>query len=335
MAESDLGRQVSEAVQSALGPVAGYLALITQNNPVGGADQLLARPDVSAVILDALNEAQTDVEFLVEQAWQAAGSAEDAQYRRLIADVERQFDSLHELRGLVRHAHASVPPRRFTPGVDAPGTNPATEAAAERGRAVQGAVLGWARTAALRARMTVSTTEGAARTAASLQGIRWLQDRGERVFKRWKAHTDSGSTCFWCRRLDGVTIPVHASFASYLGGPVAMPQTTARRVASPAGEERFGLPRGRRIIYTHPPRLYHGDLQGPLLHPFCRCWLEVAREAPRRPAGHPSRTPAGYLAAADIRDLPEETYQAEMAFLRAAVHELGLVLRRLAEGRNG
>jgi hypothetical protein len=155
--------------------------------------------------------------------------------------------------------------------------------------------------------------------------------------KRWRAHKDSPSCCTWCRRLDGVTIGLGDSFEPYLGGPVALPQGQARRVRTAAGERQFGLPIGERITYTHPPRPYRGKLQGPLLHPFCRCWLEIARVSDSgtisvRDMSGGSADPGGYLTAASIRDMPEDQYQADRAFLEAAVLSLDDVLKRLAGG---
>jgi hypothetical protein len=177
--------------------------------------------------------------------------------------------------------------------------------------------------------------QGTGASAAVLADALEREANGEVLRKRWRAHVESPTCCLWCRRLNGVTIGLRESFLPYLGGPVAMPQSRTRRVATPAGERRYGMPRGSKIVYTQPPRPYHGKLQGPLLHPECRCWLEIVRVSgiPEVPPG--SRAPeslAGFLTAADVRDMPEDTYQADLAFLRAAVHELDQVLKRLAEG---
>jgi hypothetical protein len=327
VAESELGRQVAAAVQAALAPAAGYLSLVTQTNPRGSADDLLDRPDVSAVITEALDEARAAAEEVVRQSWYAETgvTSQDAMLDRLLADVDRNFDKLAHLRGLARHAHASVPPAQFEPGVTPPGEHPSARAAEQRAAAVRDSVLGWAREASLRTRMTVSTAEGAARTASVLNAARGFTGQGHPVRKRWRAHVERPSCCFWCRRLDGVTIGVRESFAPYLGGPVS------RVPGSPS-------------IRTRPPRLYHGDLQGPLLHPFCGCWLDLTTEpaprsvqsgggqeavAPKSPA---PTTRAGLLSASDVRAMTEDSYQERLAFLRAAVHELDQALKRLAEG---
>lgn len=337
MAETETGRQLGAAVREALAPAAGYLALVTLNNPAGSADDLLRRPDTDAVLSDALEAARDAVTAVVEQEWFAAGAQANSLYRHLLADVSRTFDALAHLRGLVRHAHASVPPRWFVQGASTPGSNPVMEAAAERSEAVRDAILGWARQAALRTRMTVSMAEGAGQAHAALGDALEREAAGERLEKRWRAQR---GCCMWCRKLNGVTIGLHESFAPYLGGPVAVPKSQVRRVSSAAGERRFGLPRGTQIIYTHPPRLYHGDLQGPLLHPFCRCRLEITRAGgSAQPAGgrhgHEQAGHEGFLTAAAIRAIPEDQYLAQRAFMQAAVHELGAVLRKMSEDHRG
>jgi hypothetical protein len=327
------GQPLGDAVVQALAEAAGYLALVTTVNPLGSAETLLARPDVDAVLQGALDEARQAAEDAVRQAWYDAGGPDDATLGRLLDDVGRIFDGLAHLRGVVRAAHASVPQRRFVRGVTPPGEHPSARAAEERGRAVRDAVLGWARKAALRARMAASVAEGHGGTAAALADALAREKAGERLMKRWRAHTESPSCCVWCRRLDGVTIGLRESFAPYLGTAVAMPQRCERRVASPAGVRRYGLPEGARIIYTHPPRPYHGQLQGPLLHPFCRCWLEIVRAGDGTAVVAPAPAePSGFVSADDVRDMPEEAYQADLAFLRAAAHELDQVLKRLAGG---
>jgi hypothetical protein len=344
MADSRLGAQLGAGIQSSLAAAADYLALITRSNPRGSAGALLARPDVRAVIAQALEEAQQNAEAAVDQAWWLAGGTDGPLYSRLAGDIGRIFGDLAHLHGLVRRAHASVARRGFTPGVDTPGTNPDLEAAQDRAEAVRQALLGWGRQAALRARMTLSTASGLGATVSALDEARDAEAAGGSVRKRWHRNPASRS-CIWCRRLDGVTIGVRESFVPYLGGPAVLPHSAARRVATPAGERRFGLPAGSPIVYTRPPQPYHGDLQGPLLHPFCECRLEIVhtpggravpsssgQEGPAGPWSPAPQTTGGFLAASDIRDMPEEAYRSNLAFLRAALAELDRSLRRLAGG---
>jgi hypothetical protein len=334
MTESQFGQQLGAAVQSPLAEVAAYLALITQTNPQGSADALLFRPDVEAMLREALDEARSNAEAYVEQAWLMTGAPDSALYGHLMADVARQFGTLAHLHGLIRHAHASVPRREFEPGTDSPGSHPSREAAGRRAKAVSQAVLGWGRQAAARARMTLSSAEGYGATGAVLEAALEREAAGEKLRKRWRRNPRSNS-CFWCRRLDGVTIALRASFAPYLGGPAVLSSPGTRHVATPAGSARYHLPVGAAIAYTHPPRLYHGELQGPLLHPFCECRLEIVRSGgvPAVPSGDGQEVPGGFLAASDVRAMPEDQYEAYLAFLVAAAGELDRVLSRLAEGR--
>jgi hypothetical protein len=342
MATSELGRQLGAAIQSPMGELAAYLSLITRANPRGSADALLARPDVAAMLHEALSEGHEAAVTYIEQGWLASGADPgDPVYARLQADAARLFGTPGPLRDLIARAHASVPRREFEPGRDGPGTNPGKDAAEHRAAVVAAALAGWARQAAQRARMTLGAAEGMGRTAAAIESA---QLYSEGVRKRWERNPASAS-CIWCRRLDGVTIDLGDSFAPYLGGPVAMPASGARRVATDAGAARYKLPVGAAIILTHPPRLYHGGLQGPLLHPECECKLRIVRTpggVPSGsgqgglPAGDESPAPkvaGGFLAASDVRAMPEDQYRAGLALLRAAVRGMDTAMRGLAEGR--
>jgi hypothetical protein len=345
MATSGLGRQLGAAVLSPVEELAAYLALITRANPRGSADALLARPDVAAMLHEALSEGHEAAMTYIEQGWLVSGAdPADPVYARLQADADRIFGAPGRLRDLIARAHASVPRREFEPGRDEPGTNPGQDAAERRSAAVAAALTGWGRQAAQRARMALGAAEGMGRTAAAIESA-LLYPEGLR--KRWDRSSGSDS-CIWCRRLDGVTIGLRESFAPYLGGPAVMPTAGARRVATEAGAAKYNLPVGAAIIYTHPPRLYHGDLQGPLLHPSCECRLRIVRSpgAAAVPSGsgqdgqvmtgdRTSAPPAagGFLAASDVRAMPEDQYRAGLALLRAAVRGMDTAMRGLAEGR--
>ena len=333
---AEFGPQLGAAVRQALAEAAGYLAQVTGTNPKGSADALLARPDTDAVLRQALETARQAAGEAVRRQWEASGAGEGHEtLGHLLADVDRIFGSLAHLHGIVRRAHASVPQRHFVRGVSRPGSSPQMEAAAQRALAVQAALLNWGRQAALRAVLAERAAEGGGRTAATLAEALRREARGEQLLKRWTADVSSPTCCLWCRRLHGVTIGLRESFIPYLGGPVAMPRARDRRVATRAGERRYGLPVGTPIIYTQPPRPYRGRLQGPLLHPRCRCRLEIIR------AGAPAVTSpqdgggaghAPFISADDIRDMSEQDYQADLAFAQAAVLELDHVLKRLAGG---
>jgi hypothetical protein len=334
---AEFGPQLGAAVRQAVAEAAGYLAQVTGTNPKGSADALLARPDTDAVLRQALDTARQAAEEAVRRQWEASGAAEGHEtLAHLLADVDRIFGSLAHLHGIVRHAHASVPQRHFARGVSPPGSNPQMEAAGQRANAVQTALLNWGRQAALRAVLAERMAEGGGRTAAALAQALDREARGELLLKRWTADVNSPTCCLWCRRLHGVTIGLRESFTPYLGGPVAMPHSRARKVATRAGERRYGLPVGAPIIYTQPPRPYRGRLQGPLLHPRCRCRLEIIRTgdpavtSPETGGGAGEHAP--FISADDIRDMPEQDYQADLAFVQAAVLELNQVLKRLAGG---
>lgn len=324
---------LAAAVRQALAEAAGYLALVTQTNPRGSAAALLRRPDTDAVLREALDSAREASADAVLRSWDLAGG--DVQHEtlgHLLGDVSSIFGSLGHLRELIRRAHASVPRDPFTPGVHAPGEHPDQRAAERRAAAVRDALLDWGRKAALRAAMAEHTASGTGLAAATLDDALAREAAGEKLAKRWRSRKDP-SACHWCRKLDGVTIGLRESFLPHLGGPVALPHAQDRHVATRAGERKYGMPAGSPIIYAHPPRPYRGRLQGPLLHPFCRCWLEIVQAGDARavPSDAPSAL-AGYLSAADVRAMPEDAYAADLEFLRAAVHELDQVLRRLAGG---
>jgi hypothetical protein len=104
--------------------------------------------------------------------------------------------------------------------------------------------------------------------------------------------------CHWCRRLDAMgPIPVGAEFPA--GDPVD----------------------GRR-----PPRVYF-NLRCPPFHPRCRCVLMLVS------AGSSAPLPAlsgevPFVSADDIRAMPADRYHSLTDFHRAALHELGQVIRR-------
>ena len=291
-----------------MAPAARYVALVTQANPLGSADQLLSRPDVGAMLAAALDQARLAAAAVVQQEWDAQGAPDAPVRAQLLADVDRQYGDIAHLRNLIRHAHASVPQRRFIRGVTSPGASPVIEAGNERAAAVRDAILGFARRTALRSRLTVVTASAAARTARTLAEAHARQAAGERLAKRWVARRD-GKACHWCRNLDGVTIGLGESFLPYLGGPADL-----------SGHGHL----------TQPPKPYRGELQGPGLHPHCggRCRLVIVREdeAPVTPLPAPQPR---FITAAQIRAMPEPRYKALTAFLRASLHELAAVLSRL------
>jgi hypothetical protein len=248
---------------------------------------LLARPDVEAMAAQALEDARELVAVQLESEWNSAEASQTAYYQHLLDDIEARYASPAHLRGLIRHAHASVPQAHFIVGVTPPGSVPSMEAAVQRAAAVRHAIMGFSQDVTHRHALTFQVARTAARTAALLEEGAEREAAGEQLRKRWVAKKD-GKTCMWCRFLDGTTVPLH------------------------------------------------GMLPGPPLHPRCRCRIvlvTVQQEGGQATPGQRSPAPqvAGeHLAASDIRAMPEPRYRSLMAFLRAAAHELGLVLRRLA-----
>lgn len=306
MTTADLAADLSAAIRAVFSPAGAYLSLVTRNNPHGSAEGLLSRPDVAAVLSDTFDEARSRAFTAVQDAWGQHDPETSGLLAELLADAERAYSrqALALLHAEVRQAWDSVPPRVFVPGVTEPGANPALESAAERAQAVQDAVEDFARRAALRNGLSADVAAGMAGT------LEVLADAPPGARKRWRAHVDSPSCCFWCRRLHGVTLPLHASFAPYLGLPADL-----------TGHGHL----------TQPPKPYRGWLQGPPAHPHCACYLEIIPpgEEPEPVSQMAARESSGFVSASDIRALPEGKYRSLTAFLRAAVYELGQVLSRL------
>lgn len=296
MAES-ASVQVSPAVRAALAEAARYAALVAGTVPPG---ELPSRPDVSAVLEAALEEARAAAWDAVLLAW---GSAPDSPLLgHLLADVARQYAALAHLRGLLRHAHAAAEPGR-------------------EGAAVRDAITGFARQVSLRSHLTVQAASRFARTAARLAEGRARQDRGEQVRKRWKAHPEDPACCHWCRGLHGVTVPLGDSFLPYLDGPADL-----------SGHGHLTRPPRPYRGELQGPQLHP--------HCACDLeivtWPGHAGDQIQRPAETPGnrrsgRSTTAAFTAAQVRALPEERYRALLAFIDAALHELAAVLRRIAE----
>lgn len=323
MTEAEQGRQLAAAVRAIFASLARYLALVITSTPYGSADEVLRRPDVGAMVADAESSAAQLARDAVAQAWEDYQGPEASVLSHLTADAARPYDAVH-LRGQLRRAHASVPLRHREPG--RPGTDPVAQAARERAQAVQDAVHKFAREASFRSRLSVEVAGAAARTEVILERGRELQAEGKTVYKKWLALVGSEDTCHWCRHLHGITIPLDDDFAPFIS-----PATDL------SGHGRL----------TQPPRPYRGQLPGPPLHPHCghRCRIELvtvgdggpvpgAQPPPRPDVRHLSLVPrppapGSLLTAAAVRAMPEARFRVLMAFLRAAVHELGQVTGRL------
>lgn len=282
-------------MQAAFAHAARYLSALTAGDPHGSAAALLTRPDVDAELKQALDSGRQLAQDAVREAW---GGAPRHQYLDwLLSDVDRSYNSLAVLRAAVRVGWHSSPDH------------------ASRADAVCRAVLAHGADLALRNRLSAESATTAARTQAELASGEQLDQAGEQAWKRWECshNPPDDRTCHWCRSLHGMTIPLHAQF--------------------PAGEPADLTGHGR---LTQPPRLYRGVLPGPPRHPRCRCRVVVTTilEPVESEAGGQETMPV-FLAAASVRALPEDRYQALAHFLEAAVHELGQVLGRLREVARG
>jgi hypothetical protein len=320
---------LNQAIREAFAYAARYIGLLTENNPHGGSAGLLGRPDVHAVLQDAMASAREVAEEAVREAW--GGHPQTPYLYWLLNDVAQAYGSLSVLRADIRRAWDGVVAEPFVKGVTPPGANPVMEAAQRRASDVLHAILGYGASLALRSQLSAEVASVAAQTEAVLAQGAELEQAGEQPYKRWLCSSSppDDRTCHWCRALHWMTIPLNASF--------------------PAGDPADLTGHGR---LTHPPRLYHGVLPGPPRHPRCRCRVVVVhlREAVR--SGHsdsqeaspgelaaapgaggtaPSMVTPGFLAASDVRALPDDQYEALEAFLEASAHELGQALARLRE----
>lgn len=321
--------QLQVAVRAALAAPMRLIADIIRNSPhVMTAGPVLDRDDVRHSVLYALAEAARTTTALVQRAWALSGGPEGAPVRQhLLADVEHAYrDAQGSLEGAIREEFASVPYPDRGPG----DMHPAIAAAHARSRAVEQAMAEHADALALRGQLTLGMAAGSSQTAAVLEEGHRRQEAGERVMKVWRSRKTK-RTCRWCWQLDGVMIPLDEDFPH--GDPIALPQKRTRHVATPEGARHYRRSIGQPIIFTFPPRAYRGRLPGPLRHPNCECFLElvvVSDEAMPERIGSLPAPGEHYVSASDVAALPEEKYTTLVTFMRAAVHELGQLLRKLA-----
>lgn len=286
------------------------LILAAREHPGLSAAGLLALPGVRANLQIALDSGGRVAASLLAGAWEdGGGDPFSSVLAALKADLERMTGEFPgQLEGML-----------------AEGLAPVHEDWAEVTTRVAGAAVD---RLMVRARLTVGVAPSFSRTQAVLAEGRRRQAAGEKVMKSWRSKLRP-RTCRWCRLLHGTMIPLEEEFPH--GDPVALPQQRTRRVATPAGARRYDRAIGQPVIFTFPPGVWGGRLEGPPRHPECECEL-VLVTLTDEPMPGPDRGPepsASYVHAADIAALPEARYQALRAFLRAATHELGQILGRL------
>lgn len=327
MTPEELGAEVRAAFAYA----ARYVSLLAANNPTGSSASVLARPDVDAVLSDALSRARETATDAIRQEWAQAGGPQAQYLTWLLDDVDRSYDALGLLRNAIRRAWSEV-----VPGPSEPGTNSTTAAGRARADVIRQAILELGDSIALRNELSLVVAQAAARSMAEIERGHDLERAGSTAYKQWKCRTKPGTdipddrVCHWCRALHNMVVPIRSNF--------------------PAGEPTDLNGRGNM---TRPPRTYHGVLPGPPRHPRCRCHLVIVTELTGRAVSSESsggqegtatvrspqagggvvggtpQAPEGFLAAADIREMPEDRYQSLLAFLKAAVHELAQVLGRI------
>jgi hypothetical protein len=299
---SDAQAQQLARIQGALGTYVSLLTTLVTNNPRKDIGEYQHRPDLAHALATGLGTAQEAALHMVTSSWQ---HADTATRQHLIADVNRAYDGVTpDIHEAVSAAWHSIPDRPFVPGVSVPGTNPAAEVAAQRAQAVREAVARVLRPIALRNALSASVAASASQTEATIDEARQRADATGKTYELvWRSRKIPGVTCAWCWGLDGT-------------------------VVSPGDE----FPHPGQIGARKPPRLWRGVLHGPPLHPNCMCWLEIREALPPsapRGVGPTEEPPHQYVSSADIRALPEARYQGLVSFMRAALHELALIVRRL------
>jgi hypothetical protein len=306
-----LSLQLSAVVRAFLSSFSRHVNLVVSRHPGMSAREIFAREDVRGLLDANLLAARRTAASLIRQAWGAGGGSSSSPWlEHLLEDADQAFAAFPgQAEGIVREA---VLVKR---------DDTADRAAAAVRNGVDDLVH--------RVRLSLQVAPGFSHTGSVLEEGRRRTAAGERVMKTWKSRQDA-RTCRWCRLLHGVTIPLEDEFPH--GEPVALPQQRTRHVATPAGAVRYHRAIGQPIILTFPPRVWLGQLLGPPRHPGpCRCWLEltpVTDEPPPAPLRGPEPGQV-FLRASEVSAMPEEQYHGMLAFVRAAVHELGQLLRRL------
>lgn len=282
-------------VVAALGSWISLLGTVVRNNPNGDVYDMLARPDLSGLLSGDLATAEALVMAAFEVAWPPS---DPTPYRAsLEGDIQRAYaEAPAVLRAAAIAAYQSVPPVPFVRGQHPPGTNPNMEAAIKRAAAVEKAVTAAAAYLAFRNQMTVDVAAVRYRTEHV------IHDGNDGWLKKWVCRKDAAGqpdarVCDWCRMLDAM-------------GPI------------PIGEE---FPAGDMVGNRRPPRVYF-DLLGPPRHPRCRCRIILVRAGASGSVFSPA--PVQLISADSVRHMSPDRYGALRDFHRAALHELGQVLRK-------
>ncbi len=296
--------ELSAAVREVFAYAARYIA------PLAGelsSSALLNRPDVTAVLAEALDRARQLTEDAVREAWAEAAGSQHEYLDWLVSDVARTYKALGVFHQAIHQAMRSA-----------------------GAASVSFAVAGAGRQLALRSQLTVEVSRAAARTMREMAAGERDEQAGFTVWKQWLCSSDppGPQTCHWCRLLHKVVIPLADDFP--LGKPADL--TGHGRLTHPPKRYRGVLPGpplhpwcGCRIkILTELPVPVGDGSQGALAEPGPHQAAESGAQPPRH-------SPESALAAADIQALPEDRYRALVAFLKAARHELVQALAKLRE----
>lgn len=311
-----LRTQLAAGVRQAFAGVAALAALAVRGDSTVGPVAVMRRSDVQALLGGAVAAAQQLTQSLVAQAWGAAQGPEESETLwQILEDVQRAYE---EAPAAIRLAVASA-------YHDAP--------LPQRAEAVARAIREQADKLVLRGKLSVGMASSGSHTAAVLASGARVAEQGYQVSKRWNSRRTS-RTCRWCLELDGLAIPLDAEFPH--GAPLELPHARTRQVRTEAGSHRYRTAIGAPIIMTRPPSVYGGVLLGPPRHPRCECWIDLLVSGPGQPPPGTAPVPRphvvlgpSHMLASDVAAMPDAQYRGMMAFLRAATHELGQLLRRV------
>jgi hypothetical protein len=297
--EQEAHRLAAE-VRTRLAVFGRTLATAIRASPTADISQLLARYDIEMALTGALVEVEAAADAAVRRVWTTPGAFP---YReQLLADITSVYSGARESIILaVTQAFNSI---AVQPLIE-PGTNPTVAAGRLRSIAARRAVANYAAELGLRNSLTVSTAGSGSETAAVLAEAELRSSADEDIWIEWRASQDGKDprSCGWCKALHG------------------------KRVRP--GEQ---FPHPQPIGNRQPPRLYMGTLFGPSLHPRCRCKLAIIAGTVGTPPATPAVPPqeqGDFISSDTIKAMGEDEYGKLHHFLRSALHELGLVLRRL------
>jgi hypothetical protein len=316
--------QVRARVQALFAPWVQHLSVVIQTNPARDISELFARPDLVQMLGTAVLQGRS---LATTALWQDFGAGPASPYRDLLqSDIMTAYETATADLLSVATAAFDGTPQALSTYEGGTSSNVPSDTAEARASAVRHALQQRIALLGLRNSLTVSTGSAQAATEAVLAEGRTRNEQGEQLGKMWAARMDGKdpASCAWCRALHGMVLPLDQEFPH--GGPLEGHQ---------------------------PPKVYH-SLLGPPRHPNCRCRIvlvplpgqstgqSTGQNEPGLPVppaqehlfgGQPESQQVivhTHVSAAAVRRLPEQRYNQLLHFVRAATHELGQILRRLA-----